>query len=67
MQFAMTLLQNAQGGVIVGVGLITLLWTNLSMLGNIENALNDIWKVRRPRAFTKKLSDYLAAMIIWRF
>jgi membrane protein len=64
MQFAMTLLQNAQGGVIAGVGLITLLWTNLSMLGNIENALNDIWKVRQPRAFTKKLSDYLAAMII---
>lgn len=64
MQFAMTMLQNAQGGVIAGVGLITLLWTNLSMLGNIENALNDIWKVRKPRSFSKKLTDYLAAMII---
>lgn len=64
MRFALTLLQNARGGVIAGVGLVTLLWTNLSMLGNIENALNDIWKVRKPRTFTKKLSDYLAAMII---
>jgi membrane protein len=64
MEFANSLLQNARGGVIAGVGLVTLLWTNLSMLGNIESALNDIWKVKKPRTFTKKLSDYLAAMII---
>ncbi|MBA3957199.1 MAG: YihY family inner membrane protein [Parachlamydiaceae bacterium] len=63
-QFARSLLLNTQGSVIAGVGLIALLWTNLSMLSNIENALNDIWKVKRPRTWTKRFTDYLAAMII---
>ncbi len=63
-QFARSLLQNAKGGVIAGIGIVTLLWTNLSMLSSIESALNDIWKVRQPRSWPKKISDYLAIMII---
>lgn len=63
-KFARSLLQNTRGSVIAGVGFITLLWTNLSMLATIENALNDIWHVRQPRSWAKKLSDYLAVMII---
>lgn len=63
-KFAHSLLQNAKGSLIAGVGLIALLWTNLSMLGNIENALNDIWHVRQPRSWAKKMTDYLAVMII---
>lgn len=63
-RFARSALQNAKGGVIAGVGLIALLWTNLSLLATIENALNDIWHVRQPRSWAKKLTDYLAVMII---
>lgn len=63
-QFARSLLQNTRGSVIAGVGLITLLWTNLSMLNNVESALNDIWKVRQPRSWSKKITDYLSVMII---
>jgi len=63
-KFARSLLQNARGSVIAGVGLITLLWTNLSMLSSVEGALNDIWKVRQPRTWAKKITDYLAVMII---
>lgn len=63
-QFARSLLQNAKGSVIAGVGLVTLLWTNLSMLNSVEGALNDIWKVRQPRTWAKKITDYLAVMII---
>lgn len=63
-QFARSMLQNTQGSVIAGVGVIALLWTNLSMLNNIEYALNQIWKVKQPRSWSKKFADYLAAMII---
>lgn len=63
-QFARAMLRTTQGNVIAGVGLITLLWSNLSMLGNIESALNDIWKVKKSRSWKKKFADYLAAMII---
>lgn len=63
-QFARSLLQNAKGSIIVGIGLIALLWANLSMLGSIESALNDVWHVKKPRTWAKKFTDYLAAMII---
>lgn len=63
-KFARSLLQNAKGSLIIGVGLIALFWTNLSMLSNIESALNDIWRVKQPRSWPKKLTDYLAVMIL---
>lgn len=64
LQFARSLLRDTKGSLIAGIGLITLLWTNLSLLNNIENALNDIWRVKTPRSWTKKITDYLAAMIL---
>jgi membrane protein len=63
-KFARSALVNAKSNVIAGIGIIALLWTNLSMLGSVENALNDIWKVKEPRTWGKKLTDYLAVMII---
>lgn len=63
-QFARSLLRDTKGSLITGIGLIALLWTNLSLLGNIESALNDIWRVKTPRSWAKKLTDYLAVMIL---
>lgn len=63
-QFAHSTLVNIRGSVIAGVGLVALLWTNLSLLGSIEDALNAIWNVKTPRSWSKKFTDYLAAMII---
>jgi hypothetical protein len=42
-QFSHSLLQNTQGGLIAGVGLIILFWSVLKVLGQIENSFNDIW------------------------
>lgn len=63
-KFARSTLQNVKGSIIAGVGLFALLWTNISMLSSIESALNQIWRVRQPRSWAKKLTDYLAVMII---
>ena len=37
------------------------------MLGNIENAFNGIWGVKKERSFSRKLSDYLSIMLICPF
>jgi membrane protein len=63
-QFAYTLLDQTKGGVIAGVGVIVLFWTVFSLLGNIEQSLNDILKVKRARTYSRKFSDYLATMLI---
>lgn len=63
-QFAYSWLQSAQGGVIAGIGTIVLFWSVFGLLSSIENALNGIWKTRFSRPYARKISDYLATMII---
>ena len=63
-QLAYTWLLNAEGGVIAGVGTVVLLWTVFGLLSNVETALNAIWKTRYSRPYARKISDYLATMII---
>jgi len=63
-EFAYSWLQNAQGGIIAGVGTVALFWSVLGLLSNIESTLNAIWKILTSRSVGRKISDYLAVMII---
>jgi membrane protein len=63
-QFSHSLLDNTKGGVIAGIGLVLLLWTIIKVFGNIEDAFNDIWGVKKGRSFGKKVTDYLSLMLI---
>jgi len=62
--FSHSLLENVKGGLIAGVGVVLLFWTIISILGKIEESLNDVWEVRRPRTLARKFSDYLAMMVL---
>lgn len=61
--FSHRLLDQAKGGVIAGVGVVLLLWTVISILGKIEESLNEIWEVKRSRTLVRKFSDYIAIMV----
>lgn len=63
-EFSYKALQNTEGGLLAGVGLIVLLWTVLKLFSNIESSFNDIWKVKKPRSFARSVSDYLAMMLL---
>lgn len=56
-------LDQAKGGVIVGVGVVFLFWTTLLLLRRIEEALNGIWKIEVPRTIGRMLGDYLAIIV----
>jgi membrane protein len=45
------------------VGLASLLVTAISVIGNIEFALNRIWGVQRTRSLGRKFSDYLSVLL----
>ncbi len=62
--FANTMLENTRGGLIAGIGVAVLFWTVIKVLANIENSFNEIWGVKKPRVFSRKLSDYLMIMLI---
>ena len=58
-EFANSLLENASGGFIAGIGVAFLFWSIIKVLSNIEHSFNDIWGVKTPRSFSRKFSDYL--------
>lgn len=63
-EFSHSMLANARGGVIAGIGLIVLFWAVINVLGQIEDAMSDIWKIKEQRPFGRKFGDYLSIMLI---
>ena len=63
-KFADTTLKNADGGIIAGIGILVLFWTVIRLATYVENSFNQIWAVRKGRAFFRKISDYLSIIII---
>jgi membrane protein len=51
-------------GVLGAVGFGLLLYTSVSLLRRIEQAVNSIWHVRRARRLIRRLSDYLAVILV---
>jgi membrane protein len=64
LNFANSMLENINSGLITGVGLVLLLWSVMKVLGNIESSFNAIWQIHKGRAFIRKFSDYLSMMLV---
>jgi len=62
--FAYSFLENTQGGVIAGIGVVVLLWTVIGVLNNIESSFNAIWKTQTQRSLIRKITDYITIMLI---
>ena len=61
--FVDSYLQHTQGGVFIGIGLIFLLYTLLSLTSNIEQAFNTIWFVKRSRTIYRQILDYFSVFL----
>jgi|688.fasta_scaffold08233_12 membrane protein len=51
-------------GGLGAAGLIFLLYTVIKLLSTIEQSFNDIWGVQRARTLVRKLTDYLAMVVV---
>ena len=61
--FANSYLQTTRTGLIMGIGIVMLLWVLISMIGNIENVLNGIWQQKKSRSALRKITDYIAIIL----
>lgn len=64
LKFVDSYLSQASEGIFVGVGIVFLLWTLISLLGNVEGVFNMIWGVKEGRSFWRKITDYTAMLLI---
>ena len=64
MNFVDSYLAQASEGIFVGVGIVFLLYTLISLISNVEAAFNLIWGQKSARSIWRKLSDYTAMLLI---
>lgn len=62
--FVDSCLAQASEGIFVGVGIVFLLWTIISLLDSVEMSFNQVWGVAVDRSLFRKVTDYLAICII---
>lgn len=64
LSFVDSYLSQASQGIFVGIGLVMLLWTLISLLSTIEDAFNSIWDIRKTRSMYQKITDYIAICLV---
>lgn len=64
LKFVDSYLSQASEGIFVGVGIVFLLWTLISLISSMEDSFNYIWKVQEGRTYWRKTTDYLAIFLI---
>lgn len=57
------LLSNTREEVVAGIGVAVLFLSVLRILINIEDTMNIIWKVDKPRTIVRRITDYAALLI----
>lgn len=63
-KFVDSYLAQSSEGVFLGVGILFLLWTLISLLSNVEACFNTIWGIKQGRTIYRKLTDYTAILLI---
>lgn len=62
--FVNSYLVHTKSGIILGLGLVFMLWTVLMLVNNIEKTFNDIWQVKKPRSLFRTFTDYIAMLFL---
>jgi membrane protein len=58
-----TYINNTKMTSVGAIGLVSLLFTVIALLGNIEESFNSIWGVKETRSLYRKFSDYLSVVV----
>ena len=62
--FADSYLEHTKTGIVMGVGILLLIWVIINLMGNIETVFNQIWQQKTDRTAVRKVTDYLSIFIM---
>ena len=57
-------LSHASQGIFIGIGLVFLLWTLVSLMSSVEDTFNHVWGVTTKRSMQRKITDYSALFML---
>lgn len=57
-------LLHTQTGLFIGIGLLFMLYTILSLIRNVERIFDAIWQVDTPRSWTQSIMNYTALLFL---
>lgn len=64
LDFINGVLVRTSGGIVAVSGLVVLVWAAVRVFGNVENAFNTIWEVKKTRSLTRRASTYAAVIFV---
>lgn len=64
LSFVDSYLSHTKSGVFIGIGLVMLFYTIFLLTNNIELTFNSIWQVKKPRSFSRKMTDYFSMILL---
>lgn len=62
--FVESYMTQIHGGVVIGVGIIFLFYTVITLLMMVEDVFNSIWQIKKERPISKRVIGYFAGFII---
>ena len=60
----MQFVANMRGDVLGSIGLVFLVYTVITTIQKVEASFNFLWRVPRPRGVARRLTEYLAIMVL---
>lgn len=63
-QQILKLVENVKGSVLGGIGLAFFLYTAISAVQKVEESLNYVWYVEKPRSFARRFTEYLIVLLV---
>lgn len=64
LQYVDNYLAHTSQGIFIGIGLVFLLWTLVSLMSNVEDTFNHVWGVTTKRSLQRKITDYTALFLL---
>lgn len=56
--------ENVRVGLLGAIGLLFLFYTVITLIQKTEESFNYVWRIRSPRPFSRRFSDYLSVILI---
>lgn len=64
LEFVKKYMEQIQSGIMIGIGVVFLIYTVIMLLAAVEDTFNDVWHIHKARSWSQRLLGYMTAFIL---